>query len=305
MRRLGFGLRASGFGKLLLLGAIGCAGSSSARVGVAGRSPASVTPVDGGQEAAPSTPADAGDFTPILLGEVEVINRLEGPLARADQPIKVTLEPARGERCASRELARRAGRKCALDGSLSFDESGYPGSRDPVLPRHRRPSFLVDYDDSAVQSARRLAVRLCGTESPTVDQLTTFVARYITAKDMARGFDIASHVASHKEGDCTEHAVLLAALARAFGHPARVILGLAFLEMQGRLAAFGHAWVETHDAGGWKLADAALPPEAGVRYLPLQVIEDEGPAYERHLLEGPAAEMLVRRVVVELPSSRH
>lgn len=126
-----------------------------------------------------------------------------------------------------------------------------------------------------------------------------YVDRYIEKKDFQRGFDVASRVAARKEGDCTEHAVLLAALARAFGCPARLVLGIALVPWEGRLFAFGHAWVEVAEGGSWRLADAALLPETGARYVPLHVVDDEGPGYGRHMLDAMAAILLVKRIVVE------
>ncbi len=57
----------------------------------------------------------------------------------------------------------------------------------------------------------------------------------------------------NREGDCNEHAVLLAALARAVGFPARVETGLVY--MNGRF--FYHAWNRLF-LGRWITADAAL-----------------------------------------------
>src|SRR5262249_43107993 len=162
---------------------------------------------------------------------------------------------------------KRTHQKPARDGSLKFDASRYPGSKDAVSDRHLRASFLLDYDEPSVQMARTQAVRTLG-EHPTVAQLSLFVAQYIDKKDMQRAFAIASQVAARKEGDCTEHAVLLAAVLRAFGQASRVVQGLAIVPIEGRAAAFGHAWVEYHEAGGWKPADAALPSELAVRYVP-------------------------------------
>lgn len=64
----------------------------------------------------------------------------------------------------------------------------------------------------------------------------------------------------HRRGDCNEHAVLLTALARAAGIPARVEVGLVYL--QGRF--YYHAWTLLH-VGRWVTADAAfgqLPADA-------------------------------------------
>ncbi len=60
----------------------------------------------------------------------------------------------------------------------------------------------------------------------------------------------------NRVGDCNEHAVLLAALARAAGLPAEVEAGLVYLN--GRF--FYHAWnvLYLRDRGGWVTADAVL-----------------------------------------------
>ena len=57
------------------------------------------------------------------------------------------------------------------------------------------------------------------------------------------------------EGDCSEAAVLSAALLRAAGIPSRVILGFATL---GRGVFIGHAWAEAFLDGQWIGVDAAL-----------------------------------------------
>jgi hypothetical protein len=53
-------------------------------------------------------------------------------------------------------------------------------------------------------------------------------------------------------GDCGEHAVLLAALLRASGVPARVVLGLVYMNSKG--GYFYHAWVMAY-VGEWVFAD--------------------------------------------------
>lgn len=57
----------------------------------------------------------------------------------------------------------------------------------------------------------------------------------------------------HKVGDCNEHAVLLAALARALGIPAQVEAGLVY--QKGRF--YYHAWNVLH-IGKWITADSAM-----------------------------------------------
>jgi hypothetical protein len=122
------------------------------------------------------------------------------------------------------------------------------------------------------------------------------VRRYIQAK-RHRSFDIASTVARRREGDCTEHAVLLTALARLHGHAARVVLGLVLVRIEGQPPrAFGHAWVERHDGKAWRPADAALPlgelkklagpRRVRVSYLPIRVVKREDAGFASDLIEG-------------------
>jgi transglutaminase-like putative cysteine protease len=127
--------------------------------------------------------------------------------------------------------------------------------------------------------------------------LARFVSGYIHKKSLARGFDPASVVARRREGDCTEHAVLLAALARAFGLPARVVLGLALVEEKDGLAAYGHVWVEVRGRDGWTPHDAAVDPKVRRAYLPMTLLEDEGPGFGASAAERSGV-VDVRRLVI-------
>jgi transglutaminase-like putative cysteine protease len=63
-----------------------------------------------------------------------------------------------------------------------------------------------------------------------------------------------------QRGDCTEDAVLLAALARAAGIPARVASGLAYERSayHGTASAFfPHAWTIAYVDGAWRSFDIA------------------------------------------------
>jgi transglutaminase-like putative cysteine protease len=64
--------------------------------------------------------------------------------------------------------------------------------------------------------------------------------------------DRASDVLATGEGDCTEHTVLLVALARALGIPAREVHGLVYARYgDGLDALYWHAWAEIRSAGEW------------------------------------------------------
>ena len=66
----------------------------------------------------------------------------------------------------------------------------------------------------------------------------------LNAKDFSQAFASAAEVVDTHEGDCTEHAVLLAALCRARGIPARVAIGLVYMPATHE---FGyHMWTEVY-----------------------------------------------------------
>jgi transglutaminase-like putative cysteine protease len=76
----------------------------------------------------------------------------------------------------------------------------------------------------------------------------------ITKPDYSQGFASAAEVIESGAGDCTEHAVLLAALARARGIPARVAIGLVYVDRQ----FLYHMWSEVFVDGRWIPLDGTL-----------------------------------------------
>lgn len=162
-------------------------------------------------------------------------------------------------------------------------------------------TFLIDFNDAPVPE---LVAQLRATAPrPQRADIVTFVTNTVKGSH-DRGMDIASQVARNRVGDCTEFAVLTAALARAAGLPARVVLGVAIVARDGRVEAYGHAWAEIADGLAWQVADAALAAAVGeVRYLPLGVIEDEGPGYAMSVAR--VMPVWVRRVIVLAPEPPH
>ena len=161
-----------------------------------------------------------------------------------------------------------------------------------VLPAHLEASFVIDFDEPPVQLLLEELVERYGDEPDPAD-VEAFVYDAIPNKSYGRPFDFASRVAASAEGDCTEHAVLLAALLRATGRPARVVLGLLLIEDGPGFYTFGHAWTEVHGDDGWRVLDATRPqldlPEAVIRHLPMIAVANEGPGYGMQLVEFAAA----------------
>jgi hypothetical protein len=84
--------------------------------------------------------------------------------------------------------------------------------------------------------------------------LEKFVRGHIHKRNLATAMATALEVAESQSGDCTEHSVLLTALLRAAGIPARVVMGLVY--SHGDKAFVGHMWTEAWIDGVWQPLDA-------------------------------------------------
>ncbi|HQL47318.1 MAG: Transglutaminase-like superfamily protein [Acidobacteria bacterium ADurb.Bin340] len=129
-------------------------------------------------------------------------------------------------------------------------------------------SALLQFRDPAFDGlVARLRPRPGATRWELAQAVTRFVFAWIDDKDFSVGFATALEVARRPKGDCTEHAVLAAALLRRLGVPARGVTGWV---AAGR--TFGlHLWVEV------KLRD---------RWIPVDPTFDEAPASALHLKLG-------------------
>jgi transglutaminase-like putative cysteine protease len=211
--------------------------------------------------------------SPPFLGSVE----LDAPARPGPPPWEVTLTVTGVRREMLAELEARYG-EVAFDGErVRLAVRGYPAPRSGPTAEDRESSFWVDPDEPEIQALRPEVVAEAGPR-PRARDLADFVAAYIVDKDLSRAFDPASVVARRRQGDCTEHAVLLAALCRLFGLPARVVTGFVVLtEGEGAPYAAGHAWVEVFEGGRWALADATELWDARPVHLPLQTMRGSGP----------------------------
>jgi len=135
--------------------------------------------------------------------------------------------------------------------------------RDALL----EPTPTLQCDDPEIL---KLAERVGANGGPreVAEALRRAVYRHVSGKALSVGFASASEVARTKEGDCTEHAVLLAAMLRARGIPSRVASGLIYADrFAGSSDIFGyHMWTQAlvPDAEGverWIDLDATLPAE--------------------------------------------
>lgn len=115
--------------------------------------------------------------------------------------------------------------------------------------------FLQSKDRRVVEHAERASA---GSEDPgtIAVRMEQYVAEKLTKKNFSTALASAAEVAERLEGDCTEHAVLLAAMLRAKQIPSRVVVGFVYAD---RLGAFGgHMWTEAFLDDQWVPLDGTL-----------------------------------------------
>jgi hypothetical protein len=145
----------------------------------------------------------------------------------------------------------------------------------PSIDESLQASVFIDHEDEQIRIATREAIAHLrqALESTKVGSdaiakgLRDWVHSNIESKNLSVGFATASDVIRTRQGDCTEHAVLLAAMLRSAKIPARCVSGLVYADQfAGMQGVFGYhmwtqAWLqpEGESAPRWVDLDATLP----------------------------------------------
>lgn len=117
-------------------------------------------------------------------------------------------------------------------------------------------SRYIQTNDSAVMMHVDSAARTIIDPPKIAIAMEKYVNQKLQHKDFSTALASAGEVARSLQGDCTEHAVLLAAMLRARHIPSRVAVGIVYIEP---LAAFGgHMWTEALLGDRWVPLDATL-----------------------------------------------
>jgi len=129
-----------------------------------------------------------------------------------------------------------------------------------------KSSTMLNHEDAKI---REMLAKADDPKLPMlqrIERLRSAVHSHINAKDFSVGFASASETVRTGKGDCTEHGVLLAALLRGAGIPARVVSGLIYVDQfEGEKNVFGyHMWAQAlvSDPDGqerWVNLDATFP----------------------------------------------
>ncbi len=116
--------------------------------------------------------------------------------------------------------------------------------------------------DSNSDNVRRMAVTGGGAVSDPHEKcrrLTGYINSHLRLSAFSTSLRPASEVAKSRQGDCTEYSVLLAAVMRSEGVPARVVVGFAYVPNPASFAP--HMWTEAWIDGQWIPFDATLGTE--------------------------------------------
>lgn len=148
---------------------------------------------------------------------------------------------------------------------VTIDTASPAPDPDAEAGPHLEATSYADAGDERVRELTEEALRGAGDEPRArAEALRRFVLRHIAEKDLGTAFATASEVARSGQGDCSEHAVLLAAMLRAAGIPSRVAVGVVYVEQfAGERNVFGyHMWtqalIDTPEGPTWLDLDATL-----------------------------------------------
>ena len=139
-----------------------------------------------------------------------------------------------------------------------------------IDPRYTGPNSVLQTGDSTIQEMAAEARGEKTDPAAVALALERYVHDTLSSHDLTQAFATAAEVAKTRSGDCTEHAVLLAALARACGIPSRVAIGLVYVD---RAGGFGyHMWTEVLLDGTWIPLDATLG-QGGIGAAHLKLVD--------------------------------
>ena len=133
--------------------------------------------------------------------------------------------------------------------NLSQKEEGkFPGER----TRYLKATPFIQFDHPEIQTKAKEIVSKGDSDVVKATELLNWVNQNIQKRPVL-SVPNALETLRNRVGDCNEHAVLLAALARALGIPAEIEAGLVY--QNGRF--YYHAWNVLH-LGRWITADAVM-----------------------------------------------
>lgn len=124
---------------------------------------------------------------------------------------------------------------------------------DPEILKYLKPTTYIQSDDPKIKQLAEQVKPDKITKYLDLSRVEKFVGEYISDKNLSVGYATAAEVAKSKQGDCSEHALLTAAILRALAVPTRVVSGIVYADViMGDKPIFGgHAWTQAWIDGKW------------------------------------------------------
>lgn len=141
--------------------------------------------------------------------------------------------------------------------TIDMDRPSPPDKQPPPI---EHTAMIDGRDEKVIELAQSARKNTDDDPAARAEAMRRYVHRYISGKNLNVGMASASEVARTAEGDCSEHGVLLAAMLKADGIPARVASGLIYADgFLNENQIFGyHMWTQAWIDGRWVDLDATL-----------------------------------------------
>ena len=187
---------------------------------------------------------ETGFFDARLFSSIETSGRIEDP--RHTRFLKARID-------AKEALKGVIGRYYNLRDGLLEISATHPATFNLDPARYLSPSAFINSDDSEIASAARSIVKNRQTPKEKVQAIEEWVYKNVK-KVPTFSLPTARDVFAKRVGDCNEHAVLFAALARAAGIPCAIVSGMVYASD----GFYYHAWNLVHVEGAWVPVDSTF-----------------------------------------------
>lgn len=141
--------------------------------------------------------------------------------------------------------------------TLMINRDFQSADKDPLskeqLSKYLKSTPTIQSDNDLIKAKAQEITAGQETPKDKAKHIQEWVHNLI-GKDVNRNSNTALEVLERKAGDCTEHALLFNALARAAGIPSREVTGLMYTQSPQPLF-YWHAWNEIHDGKRWISVD--------------------------------------------------
>ena len=125
---------------------------------------------------------------------------------------------------------------------------GFPyQGKDAQLLEALRPTYAYECDNPQIVAMARGQVGSRTDAEQACLKLQSFVRTFIVNKDRSSD-ETALAIVQHRTGTCSQHAILMVALCRAVGIPAKLVAGLV---AHSKNELSGHDWVQCYINGRW------------------------------------------------------